>query len=190
MKKIINLYIKQKLKIALIPYLMLFLSSTMYASYAQLSKMAGLSQINLKHIVKKIVKVESMSGKYNVKNPSTGAYGRYQILPSTAKFYAKKLHIPKDKWKEPRNQEKIFTSIMMDNIKSLRRHGYKISAFSVYATHQQGAKGFGDIMKGKRLTKNLERNLRKNLPNNLRKVKKSILRITWIRYWKRRLSIS
>ena len=91
-------------------------------------------------------------------------------------------------WKIPYNQDKIFKAIMKDNIKSLRRNGHKVSAFSLYATHQQGAGGFNAIMKGKKLTKTLEKNLRQNLPNKLRKVKKSQLRLAWINYWKSKLA--
>ena len=70
----------------------------------------------------------------------------------------------------------------------MKKRGYEISAFSLYATHQQGAGGFNSIMKGKKLTKSLEKNLRQNLPGKLRKVKKSQLRVTWINYWKKKLA--
>lgn len=190
MKRVIHVLKTQeeKLRKASIPWIMLFVGTTAQASCSKLAKVAGMSQNNLQHIVEKLVKIESTTGKYNVKNHRTGAYGRYQIMPSTAKFYAKKLKIPKNKWKIPYNQDKIFRAIMKDNIKSLRKRGYEISAFSLYATHQQGAGGFNAIMKNKKLTKRLEKSLRQNLPSKLRKVKKSKLRITWINYWKRKLA--
>ncbi len=169
------------------PLFMLFVSSTAQASCSKLAKIAGMKQKALNQIIEKLVHIESTTGKYTVKNQHSGAYGRYQIMPSTAAFYAKKLGIPKKLWKKPYNQDKIFKAIMKDNIKSLKRHGHQISAFSLYATHQQGAGGFNAIMKGKKLTKNLEKNLRQNLPAKLGKVKKSQLRVTWINYWKNRL---
>jgi hypothetical protein len=178
---------KRKIRKVSIPFIMLFVSTAAQASCSKLAKFAGIKQTALENIVSKLVKIESTTGKYNVKNHRSGAYGKYQIMPSTANFYAKKLKIPKHLWKKPYNQDKIFQAIMKDNIKSLKRHGHKISAFSLYATHQQGAGGFNAIMKGKKLTKKLEKNLRQNLPNNLRKVKKSKLRLTWINYWKHRL---
>lgn len=170
------------------PLVMLFISTTAQASCSKLAKIAGIKQTNLQNIVEKLVKIETTSGKYNVKNHRSGAYGRYQIMPSTAKFYAKKLNIPKYLWKKPYNQDKIFRAIMKDNIKSLKRNGHQVSAFSLYATHQQGAGGFNAIMKNKTLSKKLEKNLRQNLPSNLRKVKKSKLRTTWINYWKTKLA--
>ena len=190
MKRLVALIDKQKRKIRKfsIPLVMLFVSSTAQASCSKLSKVAGMSQNKLEKIVDKLVKIETTTGKYNVKNHRSGAYGRYQIMPSTANFYAEKLSIPKRQWKIPYNQDKIFNAIMKDNIKSLKRNGHKISAFSLYATHQQGAGGFNAIMKNKTLTKRLEKNLRQNLPDNLRKVRKSKLRVTWINYWKNRLA--
>ena len=190
MKRVLNLLLKQekRLRKASIPWIMLLVSTAGQASCSKLAKFAGMSQNNLEHIVEKLVKIETTSGKYNVKNPKSGAYGRYQIMPSTASFYAKKLKIPKNKWKKKYNQDKIFRAIMKDNIKSLKKRGYKVSAFSLYATHQQGAGGFNAIMKNKKLTKKLEKNLRQNLPSTLRKVKKSKLRVAWINYWKKKLA--
>ena len=170
------------------PIVMLFISSAAQASCSKLAKIAGMKQTNLEKIVEKLVKIESTSGKYNVKNHRSGAYGRYQIMPSTAKYYAKKLKIPRYLWKKPYNQDKIFRAIMKDNIKSLKRNGHHVSAFSLYATHQQGAGGFNAIMKNKTLSKKLEKNLRQNLPSHLRKVKRSKLRVTWINYWKKKVA--
>jgi len=189
MKRIVYLVKKHKERIRkfYMPLVMLFVSSTAQASCSKLAKVAGMSQNHLKNIVTKLVKIETTTGKYNVKNHRSGAYGRYQILPSTAKFYAKKLHIPSHLWKKPYNQDKIFRAIMQDNIKSLKKNGYTISAFSLYATHQQGAGGFNTIMRNRPLNTKLEKNLRQNLPSHLKKVKKSQLRVTWIRYWKNRL---
>lgn len=190
MKRVLNLLLTQekKLRKASIPWIMVLAGTAGQASCTKLAKFAGMSQNNLEQIVDKLVKIETTSGKYHVKNHSSGAYGRYQIMPSTAKYYAKKLKIPKNKWKKPYNQDKIFRAIMKANIKSLKKRGYKVSAFSLYATHQQGAGGFNAIMKNKKLTKKLEKNLRQNLPSNLRKVKKSRLRVTWINYWKQKLA--
>lgn len=190
MNRVLNLLFTQekKLRKASIPWIMILASTAGQASCTKLAKFAGMSQNNLEYIVDKLVKIETTSGKYHVKNHSSGAYGRYQIMPSTANFYAKKLKIPKNKWKKPYNQDKIFRAIMKDNIKSLRRNGHEVSAFSLYATHQQGAGGFNAIMKNKKLTKKLEKNLRQNLPSKLRKVKKSKLRVTWINYWKKKFA--
>ncbi len=167
----------------------LFLTATMAeASYAKLAKDAGVSHKTMKDIVKKMVKSETTTGNYKTKNKRSGAYGRYQIMPKTASAYAKKLKIPKSKWKIPHNQDKIFKAILRDNIRSLKRNGIKVSAFSIYGTHQQGAGGFNAIVKNKKLTKNLERNLRHNLPKKLRSTRRANLRSTWIRYWKKKFA--
>lgn len=179
---------KKKVRRFSLPLAMLFVSSTAQASCMKLAKIAGMKQTNLKVIVDKLVKIESTTGGYTVKNPRSGAYGKYQIMPSTAKFYAKRLKIPRHLWKKPYNQDKIFRAIMKDNIKSLKKNGHRVSAFSLYATHQQGAGGFNSIMKNKKMTSSLERNLRQNLPKKLSRVKKSQLRVTWIKYWKNKLS--
>ncbi|WP_295420832.1 transglycosylase SLT domain-containing protein [Sulfurovum sp.] len=189
MKRIVQKISKPKkelIKLS-IPLTMLLASTNMEASYSKLAKVANMHPKTLEQIVHKLVKIESTSGKYNTKNQKSGAYGRYQIMPSTAEYYAKKLHISIHQWKKPDNQDKIFNAIMKDNILSLKRSGHKISAFSLYATHQQGAGGFNAIIKNKPLTKKLEKRLRQNLPEKLRKVKKSQLRTTWIRYWKRKV---
>jgi len=179
---------KKKIRRVSMPMAMLFVSSTGQASCLKLAKMAGMEQANLKLIVEKLIKIESTTGGYSVENPRSHAYGKYQIMPSTAKFYAKKLKIPYNLWKTPYNQDKIFRAIMKDNIKSLKKHGYIVSAFSLYATHQQGAGGFNSIMKNRKISTSLERNLRQNLPKKLSKVKKSELRLTWIKYWKKKLA--
>jgi len=158
------------------------------ASYTTLANNAGLSHQTMKKIVNKIIKVESTTGSYDTHNKKSGAYGRYQIVPSTAKAYAKKLHIPYNQWKHPKNQDRIFQAILNDNIKALKRSGIKISAFSIYGAHQQGAGGFKAIVKNKRLTKKLEKNLRRNLPVKLRRVHRSKLKRTWINYWKKKFS--
>jgi hypothetical protein len=171
-----------------IPLTMLLCHTSAEASYNKLSKVAQLPSKTIEKIVHKLVKIESTTGNYFAKNSTSGAYGRYQILPSTAAYYAKKLKIPLMQWRLPGNQDKIFNAIMEDNILSLKRNGHEISAFSLYASHQQGAGGFNAIMKNKALSKRLEMSLRQNLPNKLRKVRKSQLRATWINYWKRKLS--
>jgi len=166
----------------------LFITTTSSDAYAKLAKTAGLKPSTMKQIVKKVVKVESTTGSYHAHNRKSGAYGRYQIMPKTARAYAKKLHIPYSKWKQPKNQDRIFEAIMADNIRSLKRNGLKVNAFSIYGTHQQGAGGFRAIMKSKKLSKQLERNLRHNLPKKLSRVHRSKLKQVWMRYWKKKFA--
>ena len=165
-----------------------FMMTTAEASYVKLAKHAGMSHKEMNEVIKKVVKIESTSGSYKTKNNSSGAYGRYQIMPKTAKAYAKKLHISFSQWKKPANQDKIFEAIMRDNILSLKRNKIKISAFSLYGTHQQGASGFKNIIKNKKLTKRLEKNLRQNLPKKYKHISKANLKKTWMKYWKAKMS--
>ena len=155
-------------------------------AYTKLAKDAGLHHKTMKKIVNKMVKVESTNGNYHAKNRKSGAYGRYQIVPKTAKYYSKKLGIPYSKWKKPVNQDKLFQAILGDNIHSLKRNNIKVNAFTIYGIHQQGPSGFKAIVKNKKLTKSLERNIRGNLPSHLRSVHRTKLRSTWMSYWKKK----
>ena len=169
----------------------LFVVSTTDASaltYGKLAKDAGLNHKTMKKIVKKMIKTESTNGNYHAKNRRSGAYGRYQIIPKTAKYYAKKLKIPYSQWKKPINQDKIFQALLRDNILSLKRNNIKVNAFTIYGIHQQGPSGFKAIVNNKKLTKSLETNLRHNLPGKLRSVHRTKLRKTWMRYWKKKFT--
>ena len=168
--------------------LFILITTSITSANSTLAKEAGMSKQEMQRIIDKVIKIETTTGKYTAHNKKSGAYGRYQIMPRTARAYAKKLHIPYSQWKLPKNQDKIFHAILKDNIRSLKRHGIKISAFSIYGTHQQGAGGFHAIMKKKNLSKKLERNLRHNLPKALSSIPKSKLKRTWIRYWKKKFS--
>ena len=145
------------------------------------------SEPSLNEIKKKIVKVETPNGKYTTVNKSSGAYGKYQIMPKTAKHYTKKLNMPHSKWKHPENQDKIFTALLEDNIKNLRKYEFEVDAFTVYGCHQQGARGFMCIMKNENLSSKSYMRLRRNLPSKYRNIGKNELRETWINYWKNKM---
>ncbi len=169
-------------------FFLIFFSAVPSRAQTSLAAVAGLSKQQIQHIIHKVIHIETTTGSYTAYNKKSGAYGRYQIMPKTARAYAKKLHIPYSQWKRPKNQDRIFHAILKDNIISLKRSGIKISAFSIYGSHQQGAGGFHAIMKKKKLTKRLERNLRHNLPKALSSIPRSRLREVWIRYWKKKFS--
>ncbi len=150
--------------------------------------MQGCGEPSMTDISEKIVKVETPNGKYTTVNKSSGAYGRYQIMPKTAKHYTKKLNIDHSNWKSPKNQDKIFTALLSDNVKSLRKNGIEINTFTVYGCHQQGARGFKHIMNDEELTKYKYMKLRRNLPNKYRHISNENLRKVWIDYWKTKMS--
>ena len=141
----------------------------------------------IQEITKKIVKVETSHGHYHTVNKKSGAYGRYQIMPKTARHYTKKLNIKYSEWKKPENQDRIYQAILWDNIFALKQKGYDINAFTVYGSHQQGANGFDKIMKNRGLTAKSYMKLRRNLPKQYKHVSKNELRKVWINYWSKRM---
>ena len=141
-------------------------------------------------ITKKIIKVETKNGSYHTVNRSSGAYGRYQIMPKTAKHYTKKLNIPHSQWKKPENQDKIYTAILMDNVNSLKKNGLDINAFNVYGCHQQGAYGFKCIMNNENMTEKSYKRLRRNIPSKYKYASNEQLRKIWINYWKNKMQNS
>ncbi len=143
----------------------------------------GCGEPSLDEIKDKIVKVETPNGKYTTVNKSSGAYGKYQIMPKTAKHYTRKLNIPHSQWKQPKNQDKIFIALLEDNIKNLKKNQFKIDAFTVYGCHQQGATGFMCIMNNQGLSSKSYMRLRRNLPRKYRNIGKNELRKMWINYW-------
>jgi len=150
--------------------------------------MQGCGEPPMTDIVDKIVKVETPKGKYTTVNKRSGAYGRYQIMPKTAKHYAKKLKINHSQWKKPENQDKIFMALLSDNVKKLKQNGIEVNAFTVYGCHQQGATGFKCILKNENLSRCSYDKLRRNLPKKYRHISNEKLREIWINYWKNKMS--
>jgi hypothetical protein len=147
----------------------------------------GCASSSMNEITEKIVKVETPKGQYKTVNKSSGAYGRYQIMPKTAKHYTKKLNMNHREWKRPENQDKIYMAILSDNVNTLKKNGYDINAFTVYGCHQQGASGFDYIMKHKNLNAKTCMRLRRNLPRKYKHIKNERLRVAWINYWSKRM---
>ena len=61
---------------------------------------------DLEDFMRVIAKIES-GGRYEARNGTTGAYGKYQILPSNWASYAKKAGLPANAKPTPENQEKV-----------------------------------------------------------------------------------
>ena len=135
-KRHIQTFFRQRSAILLTLF---FTASTAQASHSSLAKNAGISHKSMNDIIKKVVKHESTSGSYTTENKHSGAYGRYQIMPKTAKAYAKKLNIPYSQWKRAGNQDKIFEAIMRDNILSLKRN--KIKDICIFTVRYPSARG-------------------------------------------------
>jgi len=148
----------------------------------------GCGEPSVDKIAEKIVKVETPHGKYTTVNKKSGAYGRYQIMPKTAKHYTRKLNMSPYKWKNPRNQDKIFMALLSDNIRNLKKEGIDVNAFTVYGCHQQGATGFKCIVRNEGMTAHSYEKLRRNLPKKYKYIKNERLREVWIDYWKKKMS--
>ncbi len=148
----------------------------------------GCGEPPMTDIAEKIVKVETPKGKYTTVNKSSGAYGRYQIMPKTAKHYTRKLKINHSQWKKPENQDKIFQALLADNVKQLKEKGIEVNAFTVYGCHQQGARGFTCILKNEKMSRYSYEKLRRNLPKKYKHISNEKLRKTWINYWKNKMS--
>lgn len=136
--------------------------------------------------IERLAEVESGNLGYDAVNPSSGAYGKYQFIPSTAKAYAEKLGIQGDDWKTPENQDRMFSAFTSDNVRGLRSKNLPTDLFHIYGAHQQGLTGFSNILAGK-LTPRLEANMRSNVPNQYKNLSGTDLRDAWINYWKNRM---
>jgi len=150
--------------------------------------MQGCGEPSMEDIAEKIVKVETPKGKYTTVNKKSGAYGRYQIMPKTAKHYTKKLNMNHSTWKQPKNQDKIFMALLSDNVMCLRKNGMDINAFTVYGCHQQGATGFKCIVNNEKMSAKSYMRLRRNLPKKYKYISNEKLRKTWICYWQDKMS--
>lgn len=131
----------------------------------------------------KLASFESGNTGYTAFNKGSGAYGKYQFIPSTASEYSAKLGFKGDEWKKPENQEKMFSAFVADNVRGLKQKGLPINLFNVYGAHQQGLTGLSDILAGN-MSPSLEKNMRSNLPSEYRNLSGDKLRNTWIKYWK------
>jgi len=66
------------------------------------------------------------------------AFGRYQIIESTARSYCRKLGIPYEQWKDPVNQDKIFQALTNDNIKFIKNLKINVDILSLWVAHNLG----------------------------------------------------
>jgi hypothetical protein len=138
--------------------------------------------------ITRLAEIESSNAGYDAFNPRSGAYGKYQFIPSTAKVYAEKLGLKGDEWKTPENQDRMFAAFTADNTRGLERKGLPTDLFHIYGAHQQGLTGFSNILKGN-ITPTLEKNMRSNIPNEYKNLKGEELRDAWINYWKEKTQI-
>jgi len=103
---------------------------------------------------------------YTVKSTKgSSAYGKYQIMPETAKSVAKKIGIPEDKMWEPENQEKMYTELKKEYAQTLDNLGVPQTPGNMYAVHQLGAPTAKDYFKGQ-MTDRLRKAMKANISNS------------------------
>jgi len=115
----------------------------------------------------KMSKIES-NGDYNAVNKSSGAYGKWQIMPKTMKSYANKLGISMDEARTPQGQDAVIKKFTDDNARALRRAGLPVNDKTLYLAHQQGAGGAINLLKGNYDSVS-DRNVNSNNPDGVSK---------------------
>lgn len=98
----------------------------------------------------RVAEVES-GGKYDAYNKGSKAYGKYQFIPTTAKWVSEALGFEGDEWKEPENQEKMMDYLTDWNTKYLEKKGIPITEETLWWAHNQGASGAVKLYKGAKL---------------------------------------
>jgi hypothetical protein len=111
----------------------------------------------LNNILNKTGSVESKNNP-SAFNSDTNAFGRYQILPSTALSYMKKYHgdmidgmtdeqIKRSVMMNQELQKTIASDLTKENMASLQRYGIKPTDANTYMAHWFGAGGANEILK-------------------------------------------
>ena len=87
-------------------------------------------------------------GKWDAYNKGSGAYGKFQFIPSTEKAYAKKLGISIDQARTPRGQMAMASAFTNDNKRGLIKAGFTPTQQNLYLAHQQGLGGALTMLRG------------------------------------------
>ena len=126
----------------------------------------GGGSVDVDTFTNKLKKVES-GGDYNAVNKGSGAYGRYQFIPSTLKEYAKKTGQTVSQAKTPEGQDKMFAKFTEDNMNGLKRRGLPTTELAMWVAHNQGLGGATAIFKGSKLSPKIRKNIASNLPEGI-----------------------
>jgi len=111
-----------------------------------------------------LVKHES-GGDYFAQNPSSSAFGKYQVIDSTRRGVAKKLGISDNYAKTPEGQEQVYSELKRQYSSNLSRWGQEETPANMYTVHQLGAGRAKRFFSGKLTSKDvgiMYKNLRKS----------------------------
>lgn len=149
-----------------------------------------------------LVKLESGNTGYTARNPSSSAYGKYQFMTGgkegaeggTGLAYARKLGYEGNEgkdlrsWMTPERQDQMFEEFTRDNLASLKANRLPQDTFHLYGAHQQGMKGFKEILSATRdgkLSDIRASKIKNNLPKGaLHNLKGKALADAWVKYYK------
>ena len=157
------------------------------SSLSSIAKQIGLPEGPLKTLIK----LESGNVGYDIKNPKSSAYGKYQFMTggtkSTGFAYAKDLGYagkPGEDlraWMTPDKQDQMFVNFTKDNMKGMG--SLPKDTFHIYGAHQQGLKGFKEILSGN-ISETRAAKIKANLNGTGQDLEGKQLADYWIKYWK------
>lgn len=141
-------------------------------------------------------------GAYSVSNETSSAFGRYQIIDSTASSYCGQTTLEADcctEWKNsPECQDQMFELITADNMRGLEGKGIPLNTCTLYLAHQQGLGGLYWLFGGDNPyadTSRLQEAVKQNLGSGWEALVSSgadindpdVLRDAYLDYWNTRL---
>jgi len=113
-----------------------------------------------------IVKTES-GGSYTAKNPTSSAYGKYQVTDATNEAVAKRLGMTPEEARTPTGQERVYEELKKEYTQTLNSLGVPITAGTMYAVHQLGSPRATRYFTGNLTSKDIKV-MNDNLPESLR----------------------
>jgi len=134
--------------------------NTSFNNQANPTSVQTITNPNTDSYLKQLANVESQ-GKYDAYNKGSGAYGKYQFIPSTEQAYMKKLGYTQAQARTPEGQEAMIRRLTADNRAGLIKAGYKPTNMNLWLAHNQGLGGAKAILSGGNVNMH---NIRSNIP--------------------------
>lgn len=117
-----------------------------------------------------IASIESrgVTDPYKAKNKSTGAEGKYQILPSNYEELARKTKIPMSELTRPSNQEKVMDYLVGEYKDRLETWNIPVNKENIFVLHNLGMTGGLRVLRGTYQASDIVK-MSKQLPSNMDK---------------------